>query len=1137
MRDNKRFFYTLGVIASIANCTLITNVYAQSLKPTQEPIFNTPQARPNIQLILDDSASMDNRDIPAVAGGANIRRSEALKYAFENLFYKYRDKAYLGVSFLYQGNTSNGLIRLPLSDYSPLSEQEFKNKVIDPIGTLILSAPGHTPMYAGVYETFKMFRGYPVMQGQHASAWRGHHMEIILPHPLGSGNQRYFPATQLETPLRYRCQANHIILMTDGTPYGFDVWGVPDEDKVAFNAWKSYLGTSTYDRRFNGVELTLDIPFDGRSGEKNRPILGERMAGTDLRKAQKLTYKNGQWVTKILDDAGRDWNDELSVPMPLTVHSVSLYVERTSPIYTDLTAASKGMNLGFSQSEGGTAEDLLLAFDTIFASIIRSTSSSFALNDRTYADVLEGEPPMINGQIDTSKIGAIRYDTSYNFRQRFGTLRAIVPYIEITIDPVTKEKISKIKTREVWNSNETIKPNQGRYVTFIDSNQRGMEINELGSNATKKEFSSILQKRYKNPKMQYDQKYIQWLTNYKKAAEGGLRGRLNPLGSITNSDIQLVNRDELYINVLPEKMSANLRKGLINYLLYKAKFQPANFLIVADNDGFINFINGQRGLTGGRKGGERNTAYFPRMFANQLVEITEPNRNANIYLEGKTDIVDGEVYQQGVGDMYATIGLTSLGTGGKGIVGYRIFGASVKSVDSWSKNKQMPNTNPKILNEITPLFEINSDYDENSEYQLGYAYSDFEFFNRVISKNEQDQGQIVGIFGNGMSTSSIVYFMDAYTGKKLHEIKLPGTGAMSVATYAKNAGGNQGQSIDRLYVTDYEGSVYRIVFTDGDFTNDATTVVTQLFQVPQHEKSVYQSAISSKPLLIRNEKSGIFSLYFGTGVANHRERDRGDNSLVEHSIYGLIDNDGLGPQSSITVADLKAGNRTLIPLLTRNSLKEGRVDYENVANIDYNVKDNHALKITTPVNNANEGSSTGQKDGWYIRLIADGEKSGERLIQSPQYDVSYNAVVFSTWGISERDFSYKENGLYDPCIVDLAFGKSISVNAATGGGANTPRSNTGTTNTALGVPTGDKMLEAPSGNSKTDISSLDKVIEEELIEITGESESTHVTDSKAMGVYCYTSITNEVICGMDPRKKNNKVLEKGRVSVKTLFHQ
>ena len=137
----------------------MTTVSAEEVKfkPSNEPVFSTPRAKPNIHMVLDDSGSMKGSSAKDVTlDGKKVERREALNYA------------YIGVSFLWQAYPydSNldpapaGLMRLPVADYSKKTLAEIENDY--DISRLILNAPGGTPMYPGVYEAIKMFRGQPV---------------------------------------------------------------------------------------------------------------------------------------------------------------------------------------------------------------------------------------------------------------------------------------------------------------------------------------------------------------------------------------------------------------------------------------------------------------------------------------------------------------------------------------------------------------------------------------------------------------------------------------------------------------------------------------------------------------------------------------------------------------------------------------------------------------------------------------------------------------------------------------------------------------------------------------------------------------------------------------------------------------
>ncbi|MGL4674763.1 MAG: hypothetical protein ACRCXK_07875, partial [Wohlfahrtiimonas sp.] len=786
----------------------------------------------------------------------------------------------------------------------------------------------------------------------------------------------------------------------------------------------------------------------------------------------------------------------------------------------------------------GNAEDLMLAFDTIFSSIIRSTSSTLATNDRDNADVLEGRPIISGGNLDLSTAGTIRYDTTYNFRQRIGNIRAVVPYIsEYKEIPGSKKKEAVVSTLELWNTNTTIKSNQGRYLTFLDSGKgnNGNKFTYLTDSKVNKQFSGIFDAT--NYGVKFDKSYIDWLVDFEKTTHPNqLRGRLQPMGSITNSNLALVNKDVLNINAVKEKMSRNLSKELVSYLKYKAKYQPTNLLIVTDNDGFINFINAQRGLTGNEKAGARNTAYFPQLLAYRLDEIAKDNREATLVIEGKTNLTDAKVYQQTVGDIYATIGLTAMGSGGKGLVGYRVYGASQKFVDNGTAPiKDVTNTIDKVL----PLFEITNEgpeqYRTKGFENLGYTYSGFEFFNRLVSQGSNQRGQAVAIFGNGFGVDkSVLYIIDAYTGEKLQEIILSknGGGASTPSIIVRNDPAGNGQVLDRIYVGDYSGTLYKIDFNGQDFTDQNAVTVTALFKASTAPNNEGQSAISVKPLVIKNKSSGLYNISFGTGIAASKTLDRGKNSLVEHSIYNIIDHNQTSSESTSTVENLIRTDVVLKPLLSKNHLKIGKVSYKDGSNIDYLSENKYQLDLETP-KASGSGANAGQY-GWSMRLLADGSTSGERVIQNPRYDTRSDAVVFATWGIYERDLSYSVGNVYDPCLADAAFGKLLSFSVQTGGSSGKKGiMNQGTTNTAPGGVTGDDIVSDPEGNSTTDLSQLDKYLEDELENITGEDNSTHTTDPDNLGYECSGDILGQLECDGEERPKLN--LRKGRISIQKVL--
>lgn len=1080
--SNRKLLYKMLLVAipvlglSVVSAQQVSNVF----KPSTEPVFSTPRAKPNIHMVLDDSGSMKGNAAKDVTlNGKVVERRTALDYAYKALISKYKDKAYIGVSFLWQGNDANGLIRLPIGDYSKTTLDDINKKYS--ISNLISSSPGGTPINRGVYEALKMYRGLPLTIYRHQSdAWQAH-----LP-ILGTDNKYYYyQTTQLPSPVRYRCQQNHMIVMTDGEPSYDEVHGIDKNDKDIYDKANNQIaykynapsrgqkyGTHNYTTRKIRMDGTVDTSAIATIGGED---LGRLSANIDLRK-----YQTG------MDAAGKPWIDDIfSAPMPVYMHTVSLGVNPKSTVYTYLTGKiniannkdKPGLNLGFEKD--GSAESLLAAFDTIFATIIRSTSSASAVNDRTSSALVKNAPTFdAQGNVDVTTIGTIRYDTTYDFRSYIGSVRAKTSYLNT--------QTGKSEKVDLWTTDETIQPTQGRYVTLSSAKYPDKALATL--NATNTGLTDT---------------QVQWLTNFKvNPDEANLRARLYPLGSITSPDVVVANKDILNINISKNKMSKAFAGDLSNWWLYKAKFQPNNLIVTADNDGMISFIKAQRGLAKGSKAGERDTAYFPKMLVPRFNEIAQKNRVSTLVMEGRTNLVDAKVFQPtdtGGEHIYATIGLTSQGGGGKGLVGYRIYAAPENKVLSGQKLDDND-----IYGKVTPLFEITNEGPEKLRSRdfsdLGYTYSGFEFFNYMHG----NEARLVAVFGNGFggdSKQSVLYFMNAYTGQKILSIVLDpngmGAGTPSIIVRPNEAGG---QELDRIYVGDYSGTLYKIDFNGKNFSA-GTAKVTALFKAPQ--TNFGQSAISVKPLVVKARNSNLYRVFFGTGIAASYELDRHTNSEVQHSVYGITDYGKNGSTDTYSYGSAKA---TLKPVLTIADLKEGKIQYKNnqqLENKDYESFNDYDLDVTVPYADPNDKNP--DKDGWYIKLTADGNASGERVIKDPQYDTQNDAVIFFTWGINERN--YKKGVLDDPCLADFIYGKTLAFSAASGSFSDGLKglSNKGKTGRAEGGLTGEWIDNAPNGNGSTSLSDLAKEMSkdkfkekfDELVEAVGEGNSA-ISDDPSM---------------------------------------
>ncbi|WP_077927136.1 pilus assembly protein [Wohlfahrtiimonas populi] len=1184
-------------------------------KPSQEPILNTPQPKSNIQMVLDDSGSMATSDIymlehaygqgqptcksdaAAVKWGKDLEkegmynafparnqyvpwdpekvdddgmingktepppynrclkvtRGNALSYVVQEILNRYRDKAFVGANVinkngnLLDNGEKGGLITLPLKDYAYDEQDDFDLK-LKPLLDAIEKPSGGTPTGEGLYHAMKILRGAPIPLKAGSST-------------TGKAPNRYYPYYRYETPLRYRCQPSHIVNMSDGYSASTTVYGIFSQDFPYLSEIK--MSSRENDYVIGGVNLIYRAVISS-----NFYDFGRLAAGLDLRTASKPVWNAStkQWDEKRLDDAGKPWNDPIySTKMPIILNSVSLGLDPQATAFKNLVGPTGGVSIGFKpgkDSEGKnleyTAEDLLNSFDSIFSNIIQSSSSTLAVNDKVYADVLPYKVEMINGRLymdgkptDMGKLGAIRYSTRYGFGQRYGIISAVVPYTNGKIIDKDGKEVDKIDLFELWNTSATIKPGQGNYVTYLDSKQGysnypvGTRLYRVHSGKALINFKDIYQEMtgFRNDAWHY---HVHWLYEFTRTSfrPYNLRSRMTPMGSITNSDIRLANKDILNINIAKDKMAKPLSNEMVKWLKFKAQWQPKNFIIASDNDGFINFINAQRGLNKAneRKGGQRDTAYFPQIAYRKINDIAVKNQKPILVFEGRTNLVDAKVYQEGKGNYYATLGITGMGGGGKGLVGYRIFASEESTVNDWilgQRKPRLPASYSNPIDKVTPMFEISNEgiakHRTPGFENLGYTYSGFEYFNRLIMQNGEKRGQAVAVFGNGFGTDkSTVYFIDAYTGKKLNEIVLnhQGGGAATPAIIVK-ADANGGQIIDRLYVGDYSGTLYKIDFNGNDFTDNSEIKVTALFKAPI--TNIGQSAISTKPLVIKN-KEGSMQVFFATGIAANKERDRGDNAAVLHSIYGITDRNLSDGNSTNSALAINNSNLSLSAKLSIKDLKKGDVKYKDGTQIDYQQKNRYEIDIVTPIDQTPDK----KLDGWYMQLSSDGLNSGERVIQDPKYDGLNRSVIFSTWGVVERK-DVNDNDLPDPCLRDTPFGKMLAFNISTGGkaigGGHGGLSNVGSVGTIPGGLTGDLIGTAPEDNSTTSLDDLGKELVDELIEIVGVDNSSLTKNTEGVGATCEGNIDAEGNCEVNIGRipKPEKPLKKGRISITTVL--
>lgn len=1062
----------LPFIVSIINIT-----YANTFEPSTTPLITKTLAKPNIHLVLDHSWVVNNKvqdtwipehaynfgdpvcmpqenswrndrkargeydpfsqghylpwddrktDINGLINGLKkppriercviSKRSDGIAAVFQDVFDRYKDQAYLGASYFSfvnpisstQGQTS---LALPIDDYSNTSivyDIRFQN-----IRKEIRNhAPVASAFYPGVYEAIKYMRGQGMSKESvdfQAESWYAPMKKRCVK------GECYYSQYWHASPVRYRCQNNHMVTLTGGVPEKYRNFGIAQEDNINLVHHKGYrMDTNPAPYTLYTMAYSDDLPSKK---------LGEIAAKTDLRyNKERRAFQGSSEYAATIDKAGKDWRDKNSIAMPINMHTVLFNNERADwsdmkERLSNITGPTNGMKIRYENRYDNTVM-LQAALDILVAPTITSRNGFAAVDDRKVGEINEEVFTFNDAKPDdTSRMGTIRYQTSYDFNDRRGYISAVVPYLA---EEIPEKGDPRIQVYTIFATGRDA-TNTKRYLTFLKASENGLKFDELKNSQVKDKFEEI----YKNTHWSGDlflDTYINWLStdhisdaSYVEYPEY-LRKRTTPYGSITSADIVLANKDELNINIAKDKMSKNLSSELVNFLKFKAQTQPTNLLIVSDNNGFISFVNARRGLTGNEKVGDRNTAYFPQMLVHRFNEIAKLNRPATLIFDGKTNLVDAKVHSPSLGDLYATIGMTSMGAGGKGIVGYRIYAAEKSSVDNWVENPKgsppsIAGTDP--INKVIPLFEITNEgpevYRTKGFEDLGYTYSGFEFFNQI----NNGVGQSIAVFGNGFGTEkSVLYFIDAYTGKKLHEIVLnkAGGGASTPSIIVRNSTNDRGQILDRIYVGDYSGNLYKIQFNSDYFTNN--TKVTSLFKVPtQYHNNVEmkgQSAISIKPLVVKNivsEDEGrdkdetFYSIAFGSGIAANHSSDRGNNSLVTHNIYNIVDHDHA---------------------INESNLKSGTINYHTKPS-------NYSDRKQYQLNSSKTTDDLYSSSGWYRKLSADDSRSGERIIHTPKYDSTNNAIVFSTWGIREQSTDF------DPCIPNEPFNKLLSLDINNGG--------------------------------------------------------------------------------------------------------
>lgn len=831
------------------------------------------------------------------------------------------------------------ILRAPLEDTSRLNDSQWASwlKNVDSI----YGIPDQSPALIVLYELMLYYRGYPVtryVEKSRALDKEGYRKTLF-----------HYP----KNPMKYRCTSNNIVLLTGGEQNDDGIVSMPETDVVMTNL-------ATQERRFFSDPTRADIKL---FGEYNIKAL-DRKHFLTLLNLHPLEYNVKGDIRNGLDAAGKPWNDrKYGVDQKVKVHSIHLDPLRLWPQFRQELQSTGG---ALAVIDGNSSiEDFYNELDNMIRVIVKGSSNSQVLNTQ-----LE------------STIHSFQYRVTYDIPARSSSILAY------EIDP----KTNNWKDKHSWDSRKTVKSNNGIFTTLNYESPNNPFATDLTISALQEAYT--LGHAGSSARAPLHDNHIRWLKgqyvtdNVKLSRDQRVMPRVSAIGPVVNSEIANVAKDKEYVNL--NFMSGSIKSEFNHYVIHKNKVMENELLVINANDGLIHFIGTQRKINAPNFG-KRIAAYFPGFLAYRLPEISGLFSEFQYSVDGSIGIFE---FKDSNGDI-RTIGVSGMGGGGKGIVGYQIFKATPSGAGS---NITFSNTDKNIK----PLFEIFNEGNLKSKVSkmtkfenLGYTYSGFEFFNRKHPNGNNGQGIVV--FGNGYgNTVSSLYFVDIENGNLIKEIVLHknGGGASTPTLVVEKDPSTGYQRLKKIFVGDTSGTMYRVDFKNGDIESAVSSEIYRSSKIGEQTNN----PITVKPFYTIDEQRNGW-IYFGTGRNSDNNYDRGDKSKVV--------------QYAVAIRDTNQSNLLHPYDLAMRILK-----------IDPNDKNQLIIEV-------DDVSSDNNGNGWIIPLTVEGEPEniGERIIKSPRY--ARGNILFSTWGLEEYDDPDHSQKL-DPCISDRSFSKLIVLKGNTG---------------------------------------------------------------------------------------------------------
>lgn len=503
--------------------------------------------------------------------------------------------------------------------------------------------------------------------------------------------------------------------------------------------------------------------------------------------------------------------------------------------------------------------------------------------------------------------------------------------------------------KEIWDAEKVLAntlPADRNLITL--NGTQGVEMDALSNLSTAQQDALNADPTLRSARDNLGQKRLDWLhgdnnasftLRDRKTANAGGTSVLRLLGDVVNANPQFVGKTNYGFARLPgvEGTSYGAFRSTSSYQ------NRIDALYVPANDGILHAFNSETG--------KELFGYVPSELllpsgSNTYARISElmtPNYTHSYFLDGSPRVQDAYIDKDGNGTKeWRTILVGTMGAGGK-----TVFALDI--------------TDPGSFSSADVLWEFTNP-------DLGSGVTDPQIA-------RLDNGDWVAIFGNGYngsSSQSALFVVNLSTGSLIKELK---TGAGSAANPNGLAAATitsfpETDAITRhAYAGDLLGNLWRFDLTG----KQQSWSVNKVFSGTSPSPAGRAQPITVAPRIALNPNNkGELVVTFGTG-SFLRSGDEGDYSV--QTLYGIKD-------------DLTASGLTRSDLLQQTITKQEEIAVNKASG---NGTNSFTVRETSnnPLTN---------QDGWYLDLVYNSNKTGERVISRATFPFGVNAdrVRFTT---------------------------------------------------------------------------------------------------------------------------------------------